>query len=146
MASTYLSLHVHVIFATYGRAPMIDPSWRDELHGYLAGSVRGLDGTSIAVGGVADHVHMLARLKATHCIADFVREVKKSSSVWASEKYEPFKWQAGYAAFSLSARDVRDVKSYIHHQAEHHLKLSSADELKAILEEFEVEYDLKYFE
>jgi len=32
--------------------------------------------------GVADHVHILLGLRATHRLADVVREVKKASSRW----------------------------------------------------------------
>lgn len=52
--------------------------------------------------GVADHVHLLIGLKATHCLSDFMRELKKSSSIWVSQKTEQntFSWQEGYAAFT----------------------------------------------
>jgi len=36
------------------------------LHSYLAGVIRTLDGVPEAVGGVADHVHLLISLRATH--------------------------------------------------------------------------------
>ena len=81
MSSTYLSLHYHVVFSTKGREPWIDSSWRDRLHEYLGGTIRGLGGVPESVGRVADHVHLLVGLKATHCLADFVRELKKASSV-----------------------------------------------------------------
>ncbi len=44
MASTYISLHYHIIFATKNRTPNIDPIWRARLHEYLGGAVSGLDG------------------------------------------------------------------------------------------------------
>jgi REP element-mobilizing transposase RayT len=48
----------------------------------------------LKIGGVEDHVHVLFGLKTVHCIADFVRELKKASSVWASENHErEFEWQ-----------------------------------------------------
>jgi hypothetical protein len=55
------------------------------MHEYLGGTVKGLDGISQGVGGTADHVHLLVGLKPTHCLSDFLRELKKSSSVWAIE-------------------------------------------------------------
>ena len=58
------------------------PEWRDRLHQYLGGQVNGLGGVAQAVGGVADHVHLLVGLKATHCLADFMRELKKQASAW----------------------------------------------------------------
>ena len=35
------------------------------------------------VGGVEDHVHILARLRPVHRVADVLRDLKKESSTWA---------------------------------------------------------------
>jgi len=42
-------------------------------------------------------VHLLIGLKATHTLADVVRELKKSSSVWLHDhtRERHFAWQAG---------------------------------------------------
>jgi putative transposase len=146
MASTYLSLYTHIIFATHGRAPTIARDWRQDLHNYLGGAVRELGAKPMIVGGVADHVHILASLSATHPIADLVREVKKSSSIWAKCRYESFSWQQGYAAFSLGADRVRAVSQYIADQEDHHKAFSSAEELRALLDEHGVAFDERFFE
>jgi putative transposase len=146
VASTYLSLHVHVIFATKDRAPTIATAWREELHSYIGGTTRGLGAKPLAVGGVGDHVHVLVGLAATQDIADFVREVKKASSVWAAERSPRFSWQIGYAALSVSPSELARVSAYIATQEEHHKTTSSADELRAILEEAGIEIDVRFFE
>ena len=86
MSSTYLSLHYHLVFSTKDRAPLIEPSWRNRLHEYLGGTVEGLKGFPQGVGGITDHVHLLVGLKATHCLADFMRELKKASSSWVHDE------------------------------------------------------------
>src|SRR5437016_116159 len=103
MASTYLSLHYHIVFSTKGRAPIIRDAWRSRLHDYIGGTVGGLGGVSQKVGGVADHVHLLVGLKATHCLSDFMRELKKATSIWVHEVVglDSFAWQEGYAAFTV---------------------------------------------
>lgn len=146
VASTYLSIFVHIIFATKHRAPMIQSGWRGDLHAYIGGTVRALGATPLAVGGVADHVHILAGIKATHAVADLVREIKKASSMWAATKQELFGWQAGYAALSLGFSDVDRIRRYIGSQEGHHRSVSSADELLALLAEHGVDYDPQYFE
>src|SRR5205085_11657353 len=115
MASTFLSLHYHLVFATKNREPFIDPQWRPRLHEYLGGTIAGLGGFPQGVGGVADHVHLLVGLKATHCLADVLRELKKASSVWVHERSgsRTFAWQEGYAAFTVSATARQAVQSYI---------------------------------
>ncbi|HEX9045647.1 MAG TPA: transposase [Verrucomicrobiae bacterium] len=66
MASTYLSLHYHLVFSTKNREAFITPAWRARLHDYLGGTIRGMGGFPEGIGGVADHVHLLVGLKATH--------------------------------------------------------------------------------
>ena len=80
MSSTHLSLHIHVIFGTKAQRPFIEPSWRPRLHAYLGGAAKTLDVIPEAIGGVADHVHLLIGLRATHCVADVVRDLKRTSS------------------------------------------------------------------
>lgn len=146
MASTYLALNVHIIFATKGRAPMIGAEWRDDLHAYVGGTVRGLGAIPSAVGGVSDHIHLLAGLRGTHAVADLVREVKKASQTWAGERFPGFRWQEGYAAFSVGPGDVGKVAAYIANQEEHHRQVSSADELRTLMAEFGIEFDERFFE
>ena len=110
--------------------------------------MRGLGGQSEGIGGVADHVHLLVGLRATHCLADFMRELKKASSVWVShEKRIPtFAWQEGYAAFTVSASARDAVRSYIDHQEEHHRARTFKKELISMLERAGVAYDPRYLE
>ncbi len=145
MASTFLSLHYHVVFSTKDRRPFIRPGWRSRLHDYLGGTVNGLDGAGQQVGGVADHVHMLFGLKATHRLADFMRDLKKASSLWARADFEPeFAWQDGYAAFTVSSSARERVRGYIQKQDEHHAQRDFASELKELLEKHGVTYDPRY--
>ena len=145
MGSTFTSLHLHIVFSTKERRPFIAPEWRPRLHEYLGGTVRGLDGVAEAVGGVEDHVHLLVGLKPTHRPSDFLRELKKASSIWSAENHErKFSWQDGYAAFTISSTHCAAVRRYIANQEEHHRKVSFVDELKRLLEKNGVTYDPKY--
>ena len=148
MGSTYLSLHYHLVFATKNREPTIAPLWRTRLHEYLGGTVQGLGGYSQGVGGLDDHVHLLVGLKATHCLADFLRELKKASSVWVHEQIDlrSFAWQEGYSAFTVSPNARDSVRQYIANQEEHHRARSSLEEWKDLLEKAGVEYDPRYLE
>lgn len=112
MPSTHVSLHYHVVFSTKERHPWIDSAWREDLHGYLGGCVKKLDGVPVEIGGVADHVHLLVGLRATHCLADVVREIKTASSRWIHEELRVprFGWQEGYGAFTVSRSNVQAVR------------------------------------
>ena len=148
MPSTYLSLHYHIVFSTKRREPAIDSSWRDRLHEYLGGTVNGLGGQSRGVGGTADHVHVLAGLKATHCLSDFMRELKKTASVWVHAEIgvATFGWQEGYGAFTVSPGSIEQVRRYIADQEEHHRKRTFREELVELLERAGVEYDTRYLD
>ena len=143
MPSTYTSLHYHLIFATQNRECWFVEPARYNLHEYLGGTVRGLGAHPEAIGGVADHVHLLVSLKATHCLADFMRELKKASSVWFRETFHRtgFHWQEGYAAFTVSGSARNSVRDYIARQEQHHRKRSYREELVEFLQRSEVEFD-----
>ena len=145
MGSTFCSLHYHIVFSTKERRPIIRAEWRQQLHEYLGGTIRGLGGVAEMVGGVADHVHLLVSLKTVDAPAEIVRELKKASSVWAAEKYDRlFSWQEGYAIFSTSWTHCPVLNRYIAGQEEHHRQLPFADELKRLLEKNGVSCDPKF--
>jgi putative transposase len=131
MPSTYTCLLYHLIFSTKNREPLITAAMRSRVHEYLGGAVRGLGGTPQGVGGVADHVHLLVGLKPTHRICDFLRDLKKSSSVWVNETLgvRGFAWQEAYAAFTVSASARPAVQEYIANQEEHHRHKTFREEL-----------------
>jgi REP element-mobilizing transposase RayT len=148
MPSTHTSLLYHLIFATKNREPMIAAAWRARLHEYLGGVVSGLGGAPQGIGGVSDHVHLLVGLKPTHCLSDFMRELKKSSSVWIGETVgaTPFRWQEGYAAFTVSASAREEVQRNIARQEEHHRTRSFREELVEFLKKSGVDYDERYLD
>lgn len=148
MPSTYLSLHYHIVFGTKNREPLIDAEWRSRLHDYLGGTIRGLGGFPEGIGGVVDHVHLLVSLKATHCLADVMREIKKRSSVWVHQEIglASFAWQEGYGAFSISATSREAVREYIANQAVHHRITPFREEMIVMLNKCKVDFDPKYLD
>jgi REP element-mobilizing transposase RayT len=145
---SHLSLHIHVVFATKHRESWIDKSWRPRLYEYLGGVVRGLGATSEGVGGIDDHVHMLIGFKSTHQLAEFMRELKKASSIWIHNQIglKQFAWQEGYGAFSVSPTARESVQRYIANQEEHHRCKSSRDEYLELLRTSGIEFEEQYVE
>ena len=148
MPSTFLALHYHLVFSTKDRTPVIAQAWRSRLWDYLGGTVQGLGGYSEGVGGVADHVHLLVGLRATHRLADFMRELKKASSVWVHQEMQNphFQWQEGYGAFTVSPTARPQVQRYIDGQEEHHRTLSFREELKGLLLKAGVKFEDRYLD
>ena len=99
-----------------------------------------------AVGGTADHVHVLAGLGATVSLADVMRELKSESSAWIHKNLDlpGFAWQKGYGAFTVSASQLKPVRTYVLGQAEHHRGISFQREYVAMLQRGLVQYDERY--
>jgi REP element-mobilizing transposase RayT len=143
MPSTHLSLHYHLIFCTKGREPWFAPTPRVRVHEYLGGIIRGMNGISHAVGGMGDHVHVFAGLRATHRLSDVMRELKSESSAWIRRelRWHGFAWQEGYGAFTVSASHFESVRTYVLQQEAHHRTTTFQQEYVAMLERGLVEYD-----
>jgi len=148
MPGTYTSLHYHVIFSTKNREPIIAAAWRPRLHEYLGGMIRGLEGTPICVGGVADHVHLLFGLKPTHCLSDFMRDLKKDATNWVKDTLHEshFAWQEGYAAFTVSPTAIESVRAYVSDQEEHHRVRTFREELVIMLRKSGVVFEDRYLD
>jgi putative transposase len=147
MPSTYTNLLYHIIFSTKNREPLIVDAWKEELYRYIGGIVRSEGGVSIEIGGMPDHVHILAKLKPAISVSDILKLIKANSSKWINDekvRRRGFAWQGGYAAFSVSESQVEVVRRYIRSQEEHHRKQSYQDELIALLQRHGVEYDPRY--
>ena len=146
MPSTHLSLFYHIVFSTKDRRPSIAPAWRERLHHYLGAVLKNLDGIPQGVGGIADHVHMLIGLRANHCLANVVRDIKANSSRWVHDEIgaSRFSWQEGYGAFTVSAQLTPQVREYIAQQEEHHQTRSFQDEYLEFLKRGLVEYDERF--
>ncbi|MBY0521899.1 MAG: IS200/IS605 family transposase [Gemmataceae bacterium] len=148
MPQSLANLLVHLVFSTKNRQPFLqDGELQNEMHRYLAGICKDLDCMPVRVGGVGDHVHVLARQARTISVSDWIKELKRVSSLWIKTKAESlsdFQWQAGYAAFSVSRSQSPVVDRYIAEQERHHRAMSFQDELRALLEKHSIEYDERY--
>jgi putative transposase len=97
-----------------------------------------------AIGGAADHVHILLSLPATLSIAKAVQLLKGNSSKWIREtfpKMRSFAWQEGYGAFRVGISGVDATVNYINNQTEHHRKRSFRQEFIAMLQKHHFEYE-----
>ena len=148
MPQSLSAVYIHLVFSTKDRRPLLrDKPTRDALHSYLGGVSKQLDCPPLLVGGVEDHVHLLARFGRTITQAEWVKELKRVSNIWLKERgrdYADFEWQGGYADFSVSQSNLEQVKQYIAGQEQHHRKVGFKDELRALLKRHEIEWDEKY--
>ena len=148
MSQSLAKIWTHLVFSTKERYPFLtDKDIRQDLHAYLAKTLKKNNCPTLIVGGVADHVHALFVLSKNHSIASIVWEVKRSSSKWVKTQdaaLRKFYWQEGYGAFSVSQSHVDQVEKYILNQEAHHRKKSFQDEFRSFLKKYEIDYDERY--
>jgi REP element-mobilizing transposase RayT len=76
-----------LIYSTKNRHPFLrDPGLRDEMFRQLGGVSQTLDCGPLIVGGMEDHVHILARQARTISVADWIKELKRVTSLWIKER------------------------------------------------------------
>lgn len=148
MPQSLVQLYVHLVFSTKERRPFLrDVAFRERVHAYLAGICKNQDSSSLRIGGVEDHVHILCRLSKTLDVAALIRELKRDSTKWIKGEnpdLAEFHWQNGYGAFSVSPSHVPALKQYITNQEEHHQQESYKDEFRRLCIKYGVEIDERY--
>lgn len=145
MPHTYTNLLVHIVFSTKERYPFIKSEFEERLYEYIGGTIRGLGGICLEIGGDVDHVHIASKLKPTVNVSKFLEKLKPSVTGWARPIIHPkFEWQDGYGAFSIGESQLPSVRNYIRNQKEHHRKQTFVDEFKDMLAKAGIEYDERY--
>ena len=142
MADTYSKILLHCVWSTKNRQPLI--SEPEKLWTYLRGIGRNLGVDTIAVGGTANHVHMLVALSRNVTVSALLRDLKANSSRHLNEKQRGFAWQDGYAAISVSPSQVENVIRYVEAQPAHHAKWSFESEYVTLLDRTGVQRSAEY--
>jgi len=147
MSQSLVKNLIHLVYSTKHREPWIPKEFKEDLYSYQAGIFKQWDSPAIIIGGVEDHVHALFSQLKNHALKKIVEEVKKGSSKWMKidgPRNKEFYWQNGYAAFSVSQSNAHEVKEYIRNQEEHHRKMTFQEELRALLDRHQIEFDERY--
>ncbi|GAB4335169.1 MAG: IS200/IS605 family transposase [Leptolyngbyaceae cyanobacterium] len=123
MRDNYTQLYIHCVWATWDRLSIITPDIQSAIYAEIIRQCQQLKSTPIVVGGVADHVHLLAGIPPTLSISELMKAVKGSSSHFVTHVIRPgefFKWQGSYGAFSVSPDHLDRIANYIRNQPQHH--------------------------
>ena len=123
MHEPYTQLHLHLVWATWDRQPIILPEWKAAISACIQAECREMKVTVIAQYAMPDHVHLLVRFPTTVTVAAIAKQVKGASSHLITHRVAPgewFKWQGSYGAFAVSKRELPCVQTYIRDQEQHH--------------------------
>ncbi len=123
MGDSLVKVYIHCVWGTWDRLPLINNDNEKQIYNSIMDKCKEHNCEVIALGGIADHVHILVRLAPTVTISSLIKEIKGATSHLVTHTVNPgefFKWQGSYATFSVNEKDVPRVKAYILHQKEHH--------------------------
>lgn len=146
--SSYRQLIYHVVFRTQCSQPTIKTSHTDQLYSYITGIIKNKNSHLYLINGVENHLHILTDVHPSVALADFVREIKVSTSLWMKNSglFPSFiGWAEGYGAFSCSYRDMERVIDYVKNQQEHHRKKTFEEEYRGLIIESGIHIDEKYY-
>jgi putative transposase len=144
------SLHVlsaHIIFSTKRHHPWLTSNVRERVWAYQSRILQNLECSSITIGGVADHVHVLGNLTKKFPTAKVLEILKKDSSKFVKtldSSLGDFHWQDGYGLFSVSPSHFDPVRKYILNQEEHHKRETFQEEYLRILKKYRAAYGERY--
>ena len=135
----------HVVFCTKERRPTIRSESRKELYAYIIKIINDSKCGIIRINGVTNHVHILLNLHPSVALANLLKEVKVSTSLWMQRnaKFPDFEsWGKGYFASSVSPNSVEACIKYIDNQESHHAGVDFGKEM----EKFCRQYGLEWFD
>ena len=111
-------IFVHVVWATHGREPTIEPSVDGPLERELGRLVTARGARMHAFGAHDDHLHVLVQLPPTLAVSTLVNHAKGASSYAFRES--GLSWQAGYWVESVSRRALSRATQYVRDQRSRH--------------------------
>ena len=147
MATTFTSLHYHIVFSTKDRESWIAPEIEGRVWGYLATVARQHGITVHTVGGLDDHGHLVMAVPPTLAISKAVQLLKGSSSRWIRQTFpdpDIFRWQDGYGVFTVSTSVLSATIAYVERQRAVHVAQAFQDEFLGLLRRHDITYDKRY--
>jgi len=147
MANTYTKLNIHIVFHVKSTGITIREEDLGRVFAYIGGIIQNVGGYPITIGGITNHIHILATMPKTMSVSEFVQVIKANSSKWIKALdcyYKDFVWQEGYGAFCVSPSLLKKTIRYIETQEEHHKKETVREEFVRFLKANGIEYDERY--
>ena len=122
MQRSRIEIYLHFVWTTHRREHFLTPEVEKRIYRCIAHEIKEKKCVVLAIGGMPDHVHIVASLHSTTSAAVLAQKMKGNSSVLANRElgFEgAFDWQDNYAAFSVGG-ELNAVIEYVRRQKEHH--------------------------
>lgn len=128
---------VHVVWGTKYRVPVLTDEWLSIICDHIRHNAQEKGIAIDCINGYLDHLHVLLRMDLHQCLAKILQLIKGEFNRWINAQFklsQPFYWQRGYYAASVSVKDLGKVRSYIHHQQQRHQSQPYYQELERFCE------------
>ena len=116
--------YYHLVWATKKREPLIQPEFEAQIYSYIVNKGAEMGIYTYAIGGVADHIHLIAAIPPKHAVAYVVKNLKGASSHYVNHVIRPayltFAWQIGYGCLTLGETQRPIAEAYVRMQKQHH--------------------------
>jgi len=146
--SAYRQILYHIVFRTKASEKTINQEHSADLHKYIWGIIKNKKCFLYRINSMEEHIHILSDLHPSVALADYIKDIKVSSSKWIKESglFPNFRgWGIKYCALTYSYKEKNFIINYIKNQREHHKKESFQDEIKRFFKEEGIELEEKWF-
>ena len=123
MSHSRPSLCYHIVFATKHRSHQITQVIERRVWGILWDTCVAHGIHPYAIGGVEDHVHILASIPPDMPVQEAIRIIKGASSHTMRRRIAElsnFSWQTGYSVFTFDYRSLSRLVDYVERTRGHH--------------------------
>lgn len=138
MPGIFDHIYVHIVFSIKDSASTIRREWRQPMQRTFA-AILTIYGHQLVASAVQhDHVHILIRHHPRMLLPTVISKLKKESVQWLRqidpELSSQFRWQKGYAVFSVSRNRIGSVRNYLAQQDQYHVLHTIKTEMERLLE------------
>ena len=119
----YGQLYYHIIWGTKYGEQIITAHIEPLLFDFIRSKAIGLGGFVYALNGIEDHVHLVAHIPVTIPVANFIGQIKGSSSTRINKSTYGeghFFWQTSYSVFTISKNLVPAIINYVKNRKMNH--------------------------
>lgn len=130
--------YYHLVWETQERAALIRPSIEAELYTFIIDRAAESQVYVYAIGGIEDHIHLVAAIPPQLSVSQVVKDLKESSAAYINETIQPnyleLAWESGFGCLSFGEGQLPVAIAYVKEQSLHH----AADDTNAWLERTDI--------
>ena len=124
-------LFYHFVWTTKNRQPLLTPDIQIDVYKFIHTEVLAMNAQFFEINGMMDHCHILTAIPPKFSPADFMKQIKGSSSRFITAALgKEFYWQKGYGVYSVSESHVPRIQAYVRNQKQHHADNTIVDRLE----------------